>query len=127
MYEKIKHLMNIEYCLEKQKCRTIKTVMIDKKGKLLIKNLYIDDICDNIEKIREYKLVVFSVEENQKEEVLNFFYAQNKKGLLAEVDEKEIYYFPDLNYQDVYLIKHLLENKCSIDSRIKIILGNTVV
>ena len=101
--------------------------MIDKKGKLLIKNLYIDDICDNIEKIREYKLVVFSVEENQKEEVLNFFYAQNKKGLLAEVDEKEIYYFPDLNYQDVYLIKHLLENKCSIDSRIKIILGNTVV
>lgn len=125
--KKIKHLMNIEYCLEKQKCRTIKTVMIDKKGKLLIKNLYIDDICDNIEKIREYKLVVFSVEENQKEEVLNFFYAQNKKGLLAEVDEKEIYYFPDLNYQDVYLIKHLLENKCSIDSRIKIILGNTVV
>lgn len=125
--KKIKYLMNIEYCLEKQKCRTIKTVMIDKKGKLLIKNLYIDDICDNIEKIREYKLVVFSVEENQKEEVLNFFYAQNKKGLLAEVDEKEIYYFPDLNYQDVYLIKHLLENKCSIDSRIKIILGNTVV
>ena len=125
--KKINHLMNIEYCLEKQKCRTIKTVMIDKKGKLLIKNLYIDDICDNIEKIREYKLVVFSVEENQKEEVLNFFYAQNKKGLLAEVDEKEIYYFPDLNYQDVYLIKHLLENKCSIDSRIKIILGNTVV
>ena len=125
--KKIKHLMNIEYCLEKQKCRTINTVMIDKKGKLLIKNLYIDDICDNIEKIREYKLVVFSVEENQKEEVLNFFYAQNKKGLLAEVDEKEIYYFPDLNYQDVYLIKHLLENKCSIDSRIKIILGNTVV
>lgn len=125
--KKIKHLMNIEYCLEKQKCRTIKTVMIDKKGKLLIKNLYIDDICDNIEKIREYKLVVFSVEENQKEEVLNFFYAQNKKGLLAEVDEKEIYYFSDLNYQDVYLIKHLLENKCSIDSRIKIILGNTVV
>ena len=60
--KKIKHLMNIEYCLEKQKCRTIKTVMIDKKGKLLIKNLYIDDICDNIEKIREYKLVVFSVE-----------------------------------------------------------------
>lgn len=125
--KKIKYLMNIEYCLEKQKCRTIKTVMIDKKEKLLIKNLYIDDICDNIEKIREYKLVVFSVEENQKEEVLNFFYAQNKKGLLAEVDEKEIYYFPDLNYQDVYLIKHLLENKCSIDSRIKIILGNTVV
>ena len=125
--KKIKHLMNIEYCLEKQKCRTIKTVMIDKKGKLLIKNLYIDDICDNIEKIREYKLVVFSVEENQKEEVLNFFYAQNKKGLLAEVDEKEIYYFSDLNYQDVYLIKHLLENKCSMDSRIKIILGNTVV
>lgn len=125
--KKIKYLMNIEYCLEKQKCRTIKTVMIDKKGKLLIKNLYIDDICDNIEKIREYKLVVFGVEENQKEEVLSFFYAQNKKGLLAEVDEKEIYYFPDLNYQDVYLIKHLLENKCSIDSRIKIILGNTVV
>ena len=125
--KKIKHLMNIEFFLEKQKCRTIKTVMIDKKGKLLIKNLYIDDICDNIEKIREYKLVVFSVEENQKEEVLNFFYAQNKKGLLAEVDEKEIYYFSDLNYQDVYLIKHLLENKCSIDSRIKIILGNTVV
>ena len=56
--KKIKYLMNIEYCLEKQKCRTIKTVMIDKKGKLLIKNLYIDDICDNIEKIREYKLLV---------------------------------------------------------------------
>ena len=39
--KKIKHLMNIEYCLEKQKCRTIKTIMIDKKGKQLIKNLYI--------------------------------------------------------------------------------------
>ena len=125
--KKIKHLMNIEYCLEKQKCRTIKTIMIDKKGKLLIKNLYIDDICDNIEKIRKHKLVVFNVEENQKEEILNFFCAQNKKGLLAEVDEKEIYYFPDLNYQDAYLIKHLLENKCSINSSLKIISGNNVV
>ena len=95
--------------------------------KLLIKNLYIDDICDNIEKIRKHKLVVFNVEENQKEEILNFFCAQNKKGLLAEVDEKEIYYFPDLNYQDAYLIKYLLENKCSINSSLKIISGNNVV
>lgn len=50
-----------------------------------------------------------------------------KKGLLAEVDEKEIYYFPDLNYQDAYLIKYLLENKCSINSSLKIISGNNVV
>ena len=66
-------------------------------------------------------------QENQKEEILNFFCAQNKKGLLAEVDEKEIYYFPDLNYQDAYLIKYLLENKCSINSSLKIISGNNVV
>lgn len=37
--KKIKHLMNIEYCLEKQKCRTIKTIMIDKKGKTINKEL----------------------------------------------------------------------------------------
>ena len=42
-------------------------------------------------------------------------------------EEKEIYYFPDLNYQDAYLIKYLLENKCSINSSLKIISGNNVV
>lgn len=124
--EEIRQIMQMETFAEKWNSNYIETSLIDKKGRIIRKSLYVKDIYDKINSIQKYKLVVFHGERNEIKEVIEALAIQEKNGLLAEINESELYYFPDLSYQDIYLIKYILKKKCDTDD-VKIILGNNII
>ena len=124
--EEIRQIIKIEPFFEKRNSNYIETSLIDKKGKIIRKSLYVKNIYDKIKSIQKYKLVVFHGERNKIKEVIEALAIQEKNGLLAEINESELYYFPDLSYQDVYLIRYILKKECDTDD-IKIILGSNTI
>lgn len=92
--------------------------------------LYICDIHKCIHFISKSKLVVFHTNSKHKHElinsltelcVINKFY-----GPIVDAGENDIYFFPKLNYEDVYLVRCLFENKF-INRNIHVIFGKSTI
>ena len=123
----MKKIVNKQCSLKKINSKIIKMTLFDRRGRVSRKNLYIKDIYDNIENIKKHKLIVFDTEKIQKRKLVDFLYTKDQKGILAEYEGAELYYFPDLNYQDIYLVKYLLKLKNKNDTNINIIMGNNII
>lgn len=73
----------------------------------LNEELSLNELVNELKEIWQYKMVVFNPLETN--EGLKNFLKKLKKGFLLENNMKELYYFPQVKYQDIYIIKSLYE------------------
>lgn len=73
--------------------------------------LDIENIEEYIERINKSKLVVFSVQDENKNvlisALLNLNVLRKHYSPIIEMGDSKVFYFPQLNYSDIYLLKTL--------------------
>lgn len=116
---------------KKNNTKDVFTLYLFNKNKTIMKRtLSIDGIIQNIKTICKCKLVVFEIEGKSKKELLSMLSDVGKikkyYGLIAEVGEGKLFYFPQLNYSDVYLIKDILVDKY-VNTNVSMILGENII
>ena len=77
--------------------------------------LDIENIEEYIERINKSKLVVFSVQDENKNvlisALLNLNVLRKHYSPIIEMGDSKVFYFPQLNYSDIYLLKTLFQQK----------------
>lgn len=83
-----------------------------------------------LELIDKSLLIVFSVKEGNRSLLLDMLFDLGKMrrhyGLIIEVEKDSLYYFPQLNYGDSYLMKNVFQEKF-IEQKIDVILGKLAI
>lgn len=90
--------------------------------------------CFDLYKVKELvfksNMVVLVAEQETKQILLDelglFCKKYNSFGPIVKMSGNEIIYFPQLRYQDGFLIKNILENHAG-DEKIDVIFGNVIV
>lgn len=105
-------------------------VFYSKKGLLKQQIMNVNALNKNFTYFDKSKMVVFNVNRNNKDAVLNELYKHcmscGHYGPIVEVEERDIYFFPRLNYGDAYLIKDLFKNKF-LDKKINVFFGRLAI
>jgi hypothetical protein len=103
-----------------------KVCFFDKKKYITKYVLDIEDIEKYIERINKSKLVVFSVKDENKNILIsalsNLNILRKHYSPIVEVGNSEVFFFPQLNYSDIYLLKALFKQKY-VNDTISINLG----
>lgn len=94
------------------------------------KIVYLDRLFEDKEFLLKSKMVVFRGEREYKSmllERLNMFCKNiNHYGLIVDTFSDEVYFFPELRYQDGYLIKEIFVNKFQ-DNQIDVLCGSILL
>lgn len=92
-----------------------KVCFFDKKKHATECVLDIEDIGKYIELINKSKLVVFNVKEEDKNVLMNVLsnltILRKHYSPIVEVGDSKVFFFPQLNYGDIYLLKTLFQQK----------------
>ena len=92
--------------------------------------LYVHDIYKYTNFIQKSKMVVFHTKFEHKKELINSLTelcAINKLyGPIVDAGENDIYFFPKLNYEDVYLVQCMFENMF-INRKIHVTFGKSAI
>ncbi len=103
-----------------------KACFFDKKKHISEYVLDINDIEKFIERINKSKLVVFNVKEAEKNILIkalsNLTILRKHYSPIVEVGDSNVFFFPQLNYSDIYLLMTLFQQKY-VNETIKIYLG----
>lgn len=123
--------MQIEHWSAKNKnTKDVFILYLFNNKKVMKRALGINEIKKSVKTICKCKLVVFEVEGKNKKGLLDTLSdigkMQNYYGLVAEVGESKLYYFPQLNYSDAYLIKNILKEKY-VGTNINVTLGQNAI
>lgn len=107
-----------------------KVSFYNKKGIFKHYSLDINKFGDYLTIINRSSMIVFNVNPQKKQVVLNrlsrFCVLNNWYAPIIQVGENKIFFFPKLNYEDIYLIKNIIEDKYW-DQNISAILGEIVI
>lgn len=110
--------------------RCCNVLFYGKKGLLMQKEMNIECLEKCIELIKKSKMVVINTNDKETNYIFNTLnklcYMYGHYSPIVQVGESNIFFFPQLNYGDVYLVKDMVE-KIFCDEKIKIIFGKTVV
>lgn len=100
----------------------------NKRKKVMKKILDMNAIDEYNELIRGSKLVVFHSHEEciLVKTLINFCKRYHCYGPIVKVEKNDIYFFPQLDYGDAYLIKDLFQNKF-VNQEISVFFGETTV
>ncbi len=103
-----------------------KVCFFDKKKHISECVLDIKDIGRYIERINKSKLVVFNVEKVDKNILIkvlsNLTILRKHYSPIVEVGDSKVFFFPQLNYSDIYLLRALFQQKY-VDEAINVNLG----
>ena len=103
-----------------------KVCFFDKKKHISECVLDINDIEKYIERINKSKLVVFNVKKAEKNILIkvlsNLTILRKHYSPIVEVGDSNVFFFPQLNYSDIYLLMTLFQQKY-VNDTIKIYLG----
>lgn len=87
--------------------------------------LDIESIEKSIDRINKCKLIVFSIKGENRNALLgalsHIAAQRNRYSPIVEVGESELFFFPQLNYSDVYLLKSMFE-EIFVEEEINIVL-----
>lgn len=104
--------------------------VFDRKRRVVESVLDVKNIKKCLELIDKSLLIVFNVTERNRSLLLDMLLDLGKLrrhyGLIIEVDKGSLYYFPQLNYGDSYLIKNIFQEKF-IEQKIDVILGKIAI
>lgn len=104
----------------------IKVCFFDKKKHISECVLDIKSIEKYVEHINKSKLVVFNVKEVERSILIkvlsNLTVLRKHYSPIVEVGDSNVFFFPQLNYSDIYLLKTLFQQKY-VNETIKINLG----
>ena len=103
-----------------------KVCFFDKKRHDIECILDIEDIEKYIERINKSKLVVFNVKDEDKNVLMNVLsnltILRKHYSPIVEVGDSKVFFFPQLNYSDIYLLRALFQQKY-VNETISINLG----
>lgn len=103
-----------------------KVRFFDKKKHISECVLDINDIEKYIERINKSKLVVFNVNQTEKKILMkvlsNLTILRKHYSPIVEVGDSNVFFFPQLNYSDIYLLMTLFQQNY-VNETIKIYLG----
>ena len=106
------------------------TFFYTKKGLLDQRIFNVNELGGCFNSIHKSKMVVFSVNSNNKkvvlERLLDFCNLFGCYGPIVEVKNNDIYFFPKLNYGDVYLIKDMFQKQFA-DHKINVLIGGLAI
>lgn len=92
-----------------------KVFFFDKKKHVTECVLDIEDIVKYIERINKSKLVVFNVKDEDKNVLMNVLsnlaVLRKHYSPIVEVGDSKVFFFPQLNYSDIYLLRTLFQQK----------------
>ena len=92
-----------------------KVCFFDKKRHAIECVLGIEDIEKYIERINKSKLVVFNVKNEDKNVLMkllsNLAVLRKHYSPIVEVGDNKVFFFPQLNYSDIYLLRALFQQK----------------
>lgn len=92
-----------------------KVCFFDKKRHAIECVLDIEDIEKYIERINKSKLVVFNVKDEDKNVLMNLLsnlaVLRKYYSPIVEVGDSTVFFFPQLNYSDIYLLRALFQQK----------------
>jgi len=106
------------------------TYFFHKKKLFAQYTLHIHDIHKYTNFIQQSMMVVFHTEINHKQELINSLtelcVINKYYGPIVDTGANDIYFFPKLKYEDVYLIKDMFENKF-INQKVRVIFGKSAI
>ena len=106
---------NIQRCDFSETNNLLKVCLFDKKKQITECVLDIEDIEKYIGRINKSKLVVFNVKEKDKNVLIsvlsNLNNSRKRYSPIVEVGDNKIFFFPQLNYSDLYLLKALFQQE----------------
>lgn len=92
-----------------------KVWFFDKKKRVTECALDIEDVEKYIERINKSKLVVFNVKNEDKNLLIkvlsNLNILRKHYSPIVEVGDSKVFFFPQLNYSDIYLLRALFQQK----------------
>lgn len=119
-------VQNIQSCNFLETNSLFKACFFDKKKHITKYVLDIGNIEKYIERINKSKLVVFCVQDENKNVLIsalsNLNFLRKHYSPIVEVGDSKVFFFPQLNYSDIYLLKALFQQKY-VNDTISINLG----
>ncbi len=92
-----------------------KVCFFDKKRHAIECVLDIEDIEKYIERINKSRLVVFNVKDEDKNALMNLLsnlaVLRKHYSPIVEVGDNKVFFFPQLDYSDIYLLRALFQQK----------------
>lgn len=132
--ENLQNVHNVTNFLEEENMLNIKkccnVYFFGKKGLLSQKEMEIEDLDDCASLLKKSKMIVINTDNKEKKHIYDMlnklYFMYGHYGPIVQVGQSNLFFFPQLSYGDIYLVKNLVE-QVFIDEEISVVFGKTIV